>query len=119
MAGLDGKLALVTGGGSGIGRGICRVLADAGAEVVVADISADGGAETVGQLREDGAIADAMVLDVTDSAAIAKARAELDAAGRSVDILVNDAAIFDLSPLEDLDVASWDRMIDVNLKVRS
>ena len=82
----------------------------------MADISADGAAESVRQLGDEGAIADAVVLDVTDSTAIAQAKAELEASGPPVDILVNDAAIFEMAPLEEIDVANWDRMIDVNLK---
>ena len=116
MMSLDGRRALVTGGGSGIGRGICHVLGEAGAEVVVADISAAGAAETVRLLRDEGVVADAVVLDVTDSIAISRVRGELETEGRSIDILVNDAAIFEMASLEELEVESWDRMIDVNLK---
>ena len=113
---LEGRTALVTGGGSGIGRGICTALARAGASILVADISPVGASGTTGGLADEGHTARAISLDVTDSAAIGEVRSRLEAEGYMPDILVNNAAIFEMAALEDIEPASWDRMIEVNLK---
>ena len=113
---LEGRTALVTGGGSGIGRGICEELARAGAFILVVDISPTGAAGTTRGLTDEGHTARAISLDVTDSAAIGEVRSRLETEGSMPDILVNNAAIFEMGPLEDIDPRSWDRMIEVNLK---
>ena len=113
---LRGRTAIVTGGGSGIGRDICTEIASAGANMLVIDVSADGAADTAAQLTETGVTALPIELDVTDSSAITAVRHTLTADDLMPDILVNNAGIFELAPLEDIDVAAWDRMIDVNLK---
>ena len=114
--GISGQVALVTGGGSGIGRGICHELAGGGASVLVVDISVAGAEETARQLIEAGHEAHAIQLDVTDSKAIRALRERLVSEGRMPGILANNAAIFEMAPLGEIDVASWDRMIAVNLK---
>lgn len=114
--GLEGRTALVTGGGSGIGRGICDELARARASVLVVDISARGADKTVAWLAGRGHTARAIGLDVTDSGAIGEVRSALEVEGSMPDILVNNAAIFQMAALEDIDPRSWDRMIEVNLK---
>ena len=113
---LAGRTALVTGGGSGIGRGICDELARAGATVLVVDISPRSAAETAGRLAREGCRARPVALDVTDSTAIGEVCSMLGVEGSMPDILVNNAAIFEMAPLEDIEPASWDRMIEVNLK---
>ena len=113
---LEGRTALVTGGGSGIGRGICEELARAGAQILVVDISPGRAAETAAMLTGRGSEARTIGLDVTDSAAIGEVRARLEAEGSMPGILVNNAAIFEMGALEDIDPRSWDRMIEVNLK---
>ena len=114
--GLEGRTALVTGGGSGIGRGICGELARAGASILVVDISPGSAADTAARLTADGHEARAIGLDVTDSAAIGEVRSALQAEGWMPDVLVNNAAVFDMAALEDISPRSWDRMIEVNLK---
>src|SRR5947208_2143466 len=70
VGGLEGKVAIVTGAGSGIGRASATRLADAGAKVVVADINLAGGEETVEQIRKAGGEATAVLADVSDEASV-------------------------------------------------
>lgn len=113
---LEGRTALVTGGGSGIGRGISEELARAGALVLVVDMRERSASDTATSLTRRGLAARPVTLDVTDSAAIGEVRSRLEAEGSMPGILVNNAAIFQMGALEDIDPRSWDRMIEVNLK---
>ena len=105
---LAGRRAVVTGAATGIGEGIARLLAAAGAQVVIADI------DTVGAQRVAGEIGGtAIELDVTDAAACAQV---LGSIGDRIDILVNNAGSFhEAGSILDQSVASWRRSIDVNL----
>jgi len=105
---LDGRTALVTGGGGGIGAAICADLAALGARVAVADRDA-GAARTVAE-RLDGAFAAAV--DLADPAAVADLAAGLGA----VDVLVSNAGISVVGPFADSDPADWERMWAVNLR---
>ncbi len=109
---LDGKTAIVTGGGSGFGAGIVRKFAAEGARVLVADINTTA-AETMA--AEVGGIA--CTVDVSDGASVAAmAKAALDALGQ-VDILVNNAGITHLpTPMEDVPEDLFDRVLAVNAK---
>ena len=105
---LDGRQAVVTGAATGIGEEIARLLASAGAHVVVADI------DTVGAQRVAADIGgDAVELDVTDPEACAST---LGSIGDRIDILVNNAGSYhEAGSILDQDVESWRRSIDVNL----
>ena len=93
MAGLlAGHIAAVTGGGSGIGQGICQAYAREGARVIVLDANLAGANETVDLVKSAGGAASAMKLDVTDRAACNAAAAET-AKGGNISILVNNAGI--------------------------
>ncbi|KAF1010437.1 MAG: 3-oxoacyl-[acyl-carrier-protein] reductase FabG [Pseudomonas fluorescens] len=108
---LDGKLALVTGAGQGIGAAIAEALAQTGAEVICTDIlraRADAIAQT---LRDNGYKARAGVLDVTDSAAIDALADVLP----PLDILVCNAGIVTNTPAEEMSDAEWDKVLNVNL----
>src|SRR5688572_18243167 len=89
---LDGRVALVTGGGSGIGRATAVLLASEGAVVVAADLNADGAKETVAGFPP-GAVGEAVALDVADSAQVDDVVAGIDRAHGRLDVLVNVAGI--------------------------
>ena len=109
---LDGKTALVTGGGSGFGAGIAHKFAAEGARVLVADINADAAREVATQI---GGIA-AMV-DVSDNASVAGLAYEAADALGDIDILVNNAGITHLpQPMEEVSEADFDRVLAVNAK---
>jgi NAD(P)-dependent dehydrogenase (short-subunit alcohol dehydrogenase family) len=108
--GIAGRRALVTGGGSGIGRATALRLAASGAEVVVAGRRREALEETA-ELDPDGRIAIAP-MDLTDAGSIAAALAECD--GR-FDILVNSAAIYESHELLEMTDADWNRTIQTNL----
>ena len=110
---LQGRVAIVTGGARGIGAAICRRYADEGARVAVADILAD---EAEALAREVGRGALGVQLDVTRRASIdAMVETVVGRAG-GIDILVNNAAIFDMAPLLEITEASYDQQFAVNVK---
>ncbi|MFM9846549.1 MAG: SDR family NAD(P)-dependent oxidoreductase [Hyphomicrobiaceae bacterium] len=118
MAGLlDGHVAAVTGGGSGIGQGICQAYAREGARVVVLDANLDGANETVKRVTAAGGKASAIKLDVTDRGACKAVAAEVGKNGK-ISILVNNAGINRRTPITG-DAAAvakdWDDILSVNL----
>jgi NAD(P)-dependent dehydrogenase (short-subunit alcohol dehydrogenase family) len=113
---LAGKVAVVTGGAQGIGRAICHGLSTEGATVVVADVNAEGAAETERGITTSGHRALAVELDVSNSAQVETAmQTAHDTFGR-LDILINNAAIFPRSPFLEMAEEEWDRVLAVNLK---
>lgn len=113
---LDGRVAVVTGGGRGIGRAIAIVLAARGAAVSVWDLNLDGAEETATTIREAGGTAIAVEGDAADSADVAAAAARTRAELGPVTILVNNAGISALEPFTSISEESWDRMLRINLK---
>ncbi|MFI5607805.1 SDR family NAD(P)-dependent oxidoreductase [Amycolatopsis sp. NPDC051903] len=110
MGKLDGKIAIVTGAGQGIGRGIARKLAAEGAHVVVADLNETTAKETAAEFGGT-----ARCTDVTSRESVdALAREVVDRFGR-IDVLVNNAGWDKASPFVDSDPADWDRVIRINL----
>jgi NAD(P)-dependent dehydrogenase (short-subunit alcohol dehydrogenase family) len=110
---LEGKVAIVTGGAKGIGAAICRRYAKEGARVAVADILIDDAAALAAEL---GGGAFAVDLDVASRPAIEAALDQVVATAGRVDILVNNAAIFDMAPFLEITEASFDRQFAINVK---
>ena len=111
---LEGRVALVTGAGRGIGFSIAEALATAGARVFL-NGRTPGPLETaVGRLRESGLSADAAVFDVTDPAQVAEGLAAIEAIA-PLDILVNNAGIQRRAPLDQFKVEDWRELMAVNL----
>lgn len=114
MSGLDGRLALVTGGGRGIGAAVARALAQAGASVVVSARSGDEIESVAGELREDGHRAWAVQCDVTDPDSVDElARATRARAGEP-DILVNNAGSAGSALVQRTSLEEWTRLMAVN-----
>jgi NAD(P)-dependent dehydrogenase (short-subunit alcohol dehydrogenase family) len=114
---LDGQVAVVTGGGQGIGEGIAKAFADAGAAVLVAARHVDRVARVADEINAAGGRALAVPTDVTDRTAVAAlADAAVDTFGR-LDVWVNNAGGSTVrSPLRELPEADWDSCFAVNLK---
>jgi NAD(P)-dependent dehydrogenase (short-subunit alcohol dehydrogenase family) len=118
MAGeLEGKIALVTGAGSGIGRESALAFGASGAQVMVSDVVVEGGEETVGQIKAAGGEARFMRADVSQRAEVeALIRQTVEIYGR-VDCAHNNAGIEgDMAPTADCTETNWDRTIAINLK---
>ena len=107
------KIALITGGARGIGLGFAEAFVAEGAKVIIADINIDRALEAAAAIGSD---ATAIRLDVTDLASIDAAVADVDQRFGGIDILVNNAAIFDMAPIQGITESSYDRVFDVNLK---
>ncbi len=116
MSVLDGQVAIVTGGGLGIGRGIAQRLGEAGAHVVVAARRAERLAETVRLIRDAGGTASARVTDVTERADVEALMAETVANQGKIDLLVNNAGRFmSIGPAWEADPQNWWQDITVNV----
>ena len=114
---LSDQVAVVTGGGRGIGRAIAAALAGAGARVGVLSRSAAELAETVKAIESAGGRAQAVSADVTDHAAVRHAIGAIERAFGPVDLLVNNAGIFGpLGPLWETDPAVWWQAMDVDVR---
>jgi NAD(P)-dependent dehydrogenase (short-subunit alcohol dehydrogenase family) len=110
---LKDKVALITGGARGIGLGFAEAYVKEGAKVVIADIDIDRAARAAAQI---GSAATAVKLDVTDLSAIETVVREIDQKYGGIDILVNNAAIFDMAPVNEITEASYEKVFSINLK---
>ena len=113
---LDGKVALITGAGSGLGRQFAETLSDAGASVVLAARRREKLEETAELVRNKGGKAICLELDVTDSLSVTNCVRETTSEFGTPDILVNNAGIAKQAFLTDITEDDWDAVLDTNLK---
>ena len=114
MMRLDGKVALVTGAGSGIGEAIAHLYASQGARVLVSDLRGDAAESVSAAIREEGGLAHAQQLDVTDEDQVSTTLEQIRATHGRLDILVNNAGIGHVGSLLETSTEDWDRIMHIN-----
>ncbi|MDA2804767.1 SDR family oxidoreductase [Nocardiopsis suaedae] len=116
MSGIEGKVVAVTGAGSGIGKAVALLLAERGARLVLGGRRSDRLAEVVDRIGEAGGTAVQIRTDVTRRGDLEALVALAGERFGRLDVLVGNAGVGTVSPLDDLRVDEWDRMVDVNVK---
>jgi len=113
---IAGKVALVTGAASGMGRATAHLFADEGAKVAVADVNAEGVERVVGEIRGAGRDARGFVVDLSEASRAAALVADVVAAYGALDILINNAGVSEFMPIDGATYdASWAKTMAVNL----
>lgn len=116
MGKLEGKIALVTGASSGIGVGIARGLATEGASLILTARNAEKLSQNAEELSKAGTVVLTLPADVSDEAQVREVfRQTMERFGR-LDLLVNNAGVFDGGPVDELSVEAWDRVMATNLR---
>jgi NADP-dependent 3-hydroxy acid dehydrogenase YdfG len=116
MSEIQNKVVIITGASSGLGEATAKRLAKNGAKLMLAARREDRLQELVAKIEQDGGTAKYQITDVSDRSQVeALAKATQQAYGR-IDVLVNNAGLMPLSPLDETKVEEWDKMIDVNIK---
>ena len=116
MSEVSGKVVIITGASSGLGEATAKMLADKGAKLVLGARREDRLKKLVDEIESSGGQATYQTVDVTKKDEFnALAKAARDAYGR-IDVLVNNAGLMPLAPLDEMKVDEWDQMIDVNIK---
>jgi 3-oxoacyl-[acyl-carrier protein] reductase len=113
---LDGRVAIVTGGGGGLGSGICEVLTAAGAAVAVTGRTREKLDRVAAGIVAAGGRALAIEVDIADRQSVAAMTERVVSELGSVDILVNNAAVYHRKPWTEITEADWDQVLDTNLK---
>jgi 3-oxoacyl-[acyl-carrier protein] reductase len=116
MNALSDRVALVTGGGQGIGAAICKRLATDGAQIIVADIQAETADACAESIRADNGMAVPMTCDISKTGDVSKMAEELQSRYGKIDILVNNAGILSAAKWADMEEADFDRNVAINLK---
>jgi len=114
--GIKDKVVVITGASSGLGESTARHLASEGASVVLGARRLDRLEEIVAEIRSAGGQAEAVATDVTKRSDVEALVAKAVETFGSVDVIVNNAGIMSIAPMNELKVEEWDRMIDVNIK---
>jgi 2-hydroxycyclohexanecarboxyl-CoA dehydrogenase len=109
------RVAVVTGGASGMGEATCRELGRRGLDVAVLDINEQAAQRVTEDLRASGSTAVGVGVDVTDRAGVEQAFAKVRSELGSVSVLVTSAGMFGFSPFDEITPESWSKIIDVNL----
>ena len=115
MQELEGRVALITGGGGGIGRAIALTLAGEGMRVVVADVEPDAAEAVAAELAASGADASAETVDVSDPAAVEALAERCDERYGGVDVLCNHAGVVGPTPIGPASLDNWRWVVDVNV----
>ena len=116
MSEIQNKVVIITGASSGLGEATAKRLAASGAKLMLGARREDRLKELVAAIAQTGGTANYLVTDVTDRAQVeALAKQTLSTYGR-IDVLINNAGLMPLSPLDQIKVEEWDQMIDVNIK---
>lgn len=114
-SGAAGRVAIVTGGASGMGLSVSRLLAERGDRVAILDLDGMGAQRAAEELNAAGAAAMACEVDVSDRAAVDEALRKVRAEWGPVQVLVTSAGVFAVEPFTEISAESWRRVIDVNL----
>src|SRR6201987_1566266 len=112
---LEDKVAVITGAASGIGREIARAFTEAGATVVIADRNGAAAHEAAEELGRSGRRTLALAMDVTSESEVESGMADVIAACGRIDVLVSNAGIRVVAPLEQLPFADWKRLLAIHL----
>lgn len=115
MGRVDGKIAIVTGGAVGIGRAAAELLAREGARVAVTDVNVEEGEKTAARIRDDGHEAVFFEHDVAAEAQWQDVVAQVQEAFGAPDVLVNNAGIYLIKPMEEMTVDAWRHLMDINV----
>ena len=113
---LNGRVALVTGAGRGIGRGIALALAAEGARVAAADFDPETASRTASEIKQNGGEAEAIQVDVTQWDMVTRMVGRTTGCFGGIDILVNNAGIISYAPVDALTEKQWDDLMAVNAK---
>jgi len=113
---LDGRVAIVTGGASGMGRRTAYTLADAGAHIIAADLSADGLAKLRAEMGAEGYAVTTVVADISKDEMVANMVAEAKKVTGRIDILVNAAGIGARCPAEEYSLELWRKVLRINTR---
>ncbi|MGJ3197711.1 SDR family oxidoreductase [Peribacillus frigoritolerans] len=116
MSNIEGKVVVITGASSGIGEATARLLAQKGVHVVLGARRTDRLEDLVSAIREKGGSADYQKLDVTNQDQMEEFISYAKNKFGRIDVILNNAGVMPLSPLEALKIDEWNRMIDVNIR---